>query len=1083
MEAPVSPVVGFKTVAPSLEGAVERAAALACLRHASAAAKWLSGPSGSGKSTLIASHLAATGKPCVWYRLDARDNDPAFFYANVAAAVERRTSCASAVPIFADDDREHELTFAARFFAALARQGSGIAIVFDDAHKIENDSVQRALAAFVAQASAEIWFIGEDPPPPSFFDAIAARRLALCNDVRLAFDVHECESLAATLRVASVEASDLAALTGGHAGALVLACELLRGVEMRATETERIVGKIHRHLLARLLERMPDARRELLLLTCLAPQLNAAIAHELAGAAAAAELEALCTQGLLRTTATERGPIYETHGLVRRGLDAELRERLGPEGARAWAMRTAAVLEAEGFDEDAFASFADCAAFEDAARLLEKIAERYARRRQVDLLQRSFQRVPRSIIDARPWLCIWAGQALLGVDEEAARGWFERAYAAFECASDGTGMRIAAARVVTAFGLEYGDLRTLDAWMERHDRAGGHEPIAPGSAYESVLMLGAICAALIRGAHGGDPDSLVRRLRILIDDDTAWLTPDEPVIAARLLIDHGRIFTTPDRAQAYALETRSRAERSDASALQRGRWNIAAAWAYYVDGQHARAQQYLDEAGRLAELCGSRRLAFELGMAQVDAALKCKDLTAAARGLATIESLAEDAPPAQRAQYARINARTLLLQSRLDEGLRWAQQAIETARIAGYSGAHARDFQVEHIYALAANERFDEAIVEADRLLAGLEEQQRDAALAIRDALRFFTSGGSDLGLLDATLKRAEALGFVHLLARARAPIARLCQVALAQGLHTEFVTRLIGIQRLLPPPLAGPEWPWHLRVRTLGGFELTIAGARYQPPHKIQDKPLDLLKLLITCQALGRDSVDREWIAERLWPDADATNARKSFDMTLSRLRKLVKDDDTILLSEGRVTLSPTRVWTDLTPLLRALRHAAAHRDNTARGVKPVVATALADITAVLDHYGGRYLPEEGDAPWLIAGREAVAAAVRSALLIADSVLEGRDDDRLIAALERALAADPTSEDLARALMRAFARRGRHSEAIRVYRRVREMLSIILSLPPSRETEQLRDDLYAKVSTGDAEERAQCDAQGRERP
>jgi pentatricopeptide repeat protein len=93
----------------------------------------------------------------------------------------------------------------------------------------------------------------------------------------------------------------------------------------------------------------------------------------------------------------------------------------------------------------------------------------------------------------------------------------------------------------------------------------------------------------------------------------------------------------------------------------------------------------------------------------------------------------------------------------------------------------------------------------------------------------------------------------------------------------------------------------------------------------------------------------------------------------------------------------------------------------------------------------------------------------VRSALLIADAVLEGRDDARLVPALERALAADPTSEDLARALMRALARRGEHAEAIRVYRRLREMLSIILGMPPSRETEQLRNELYARAPAGDA--------------
>src|SRR5437763_2078874 len=563
MEASASPVVGFKTVAPSLDGTIERPAALSSLRRPTAQAKWLSGPSGSGKSTLVASAVKANGKRCVWYRLDQRDDDPAFLYAGLAAAIEQQVPTARDLPLFADDDRENEPGFAERFFAAVVRNANGVAFVFDDAHNVEREPVQQALAAFVALASAEIWFVGQDRPPAPFFDAIASRRLAVCNEVQLAFDVRECESLAGTLRLESVGGADLAALTGGHAGALVLACELLRGARPNAATTERIVDKIHRHLLARLLERMPDSRRELLLRTCLAPQLNAAIVRALAGDDVVAELEALCAQGLLRAATAERGAIYEAHGLVRRGLESLLRERLGPEGMQGWTMRTATVLQAQGFDDDAFALLIDCGAFEAAADLFERMAEGYARRRQSDLLSRAISRIPDAALDARPWLCFRAVQSRLGIDEESARRWFERAYAAFERQGDASGMRGAAARVVTAFGLEHGDLRALDAWMERHDRAGRGEPIAPGSPYETVLSLGAICAAMIRGTHpaDGDPDALVRRLRLLIDDDTAWLTPDEPVIAARLLIDHGRIFTTPDRAQGYALETRARAER------------------------------------------------------------------------------------------------------------------------------------------------------------------------------------------------------------------------------------------------------------------------------------------------------------------------------------------------------------------------------------------------------------------------------------------------------------------------------------------------------------------------------------------
>src|SRR4051794_13093728 len=103
MDATVSPVVGFKTVAPSLDGTIERPAALKSLRRTTAAAKWLSGPSGSGKSTLVASQLKANGKRWVWYRIDERDNDPAFFYVNLATAIKCGIAEVCSLPVFADD--------------------------------------------------------------------------------------------------------------------------------------------------------------------------------------------------------------------------------------------------------------------------------------------------------------------------------------------------------------------------------------------------------------------------------------------------------------------------------------------------------------------------------------------------------------------------------------------------------------------------------------------------------------------------------------------------------------------------------------------------------------------------------------------------------------------------------------------------------------------------------------------------------------------------------------------------------------------------------------------------------------------
>jgi LuxR family maltose regulon positive regulatory protein len=1060
-----------KTAAPALGGMLARPRLEARLAQIAAPAKWLVAPSGTGKSTLVASYARGTRRTVVWYRLDPRDDDPAYFYDQLGSTLAVAIGKLPSFPRFLPEDRQREGQFAERFAAAFhSASRKRLIVVFDDAHRVREPARYDTLAHLVALADLrmEVVFVANTAAPPAFFDAIAARRLALCNDLPLEFEPSECVALAKGLRLVHPDGQALSALTGGHAAALVLACELLRGASAPSVEGHSVVDQIHLHLLDRMLDTASTPRRDLLERTAFAPQITLALAIELAGEEAAAELEPLAARGLLRRIANDGEPIYEAHGLVRRGMQTLLRKRRGVTELRQLSLATAAALQRHDAHEDAFALLIECDAPEAAAAVLENLAERYARSGEAALLARSLAQLPASVATSDPWLCFWAGQGLLGVDEATARDWFAQSYVGFERANDRNGMRLAAACVVTAFGLEYGDIRSMDEWMERHSRAGGDEAVPSGSAHEASLCLGVMCVAIARGAFppGFDTEALVARLGVLIDEPTAWLTPDQRVEAARLLIDYQRIFGTNEQAQAVVVATRAHAESEATSALQRGRYWIAAGVVYFEDGLHAPAVEFLARARRLVEETGSRRLAFGLGMHEVNFAMKRNDLEAAVARLSDLEALAIGATPAERAEHARYTARVLLIQGHAREGLRWAQEALKMAVIAGYTGGHTRAFRLECIYAQAANHRFTEAMAINDTFLQELEGGDRDAALALDSALRCLAGGLGDPDVLRNAFAYASKSGFVNMLARARDAIAPLCERALASDIEPDFVRRLIAIQNLDPPDGAGPSWPWPVRIRTLGGFELEIHGERYTPAHKTQDKPLELLKLLVTAQVLGRDSVNKLWVAERLWPDADTASGRKSLDMTVSRLRRLLSEEDAVLSQEGRLQLSPRHVWTDVAPLLRALSRVGRRRDEHASGRQ---STAAADVAAVIDLYRGPFLVDEDPPPWLIAGREAVTAAVRTALLTADTIFEGREDARLIPAIERAFAADPTSEDLARALMRAHARHGRQSEALVTYRRVREMLSIVLGVAPSTETERLKDEIYAAAAADPA--------------
>ena len=174
--------------------------------------------------------------------------------------------------------------------------------------------------------------------------------------------------------------------------------------------------------------------------------------------------------------------------------------------------------------------------------------------------------------------------------------------------------------------------------------------------------------------------------------------------------------------------------------LHRGRWLIIAAYFHVAGGEADKASKYLDEARALAKRFQASRLLFELGFASVDHWMKAQDLVHAMDELSDLHELATKAAPAQRAEYAKMMTRLLLLQGRLVEGLQWSEEAMRIALTAGYSGANLRAFEMELVYALAAND----CLSEAAGLVSRMEIEPREHRSAVECCLRFLLEGEKD---------------------------------------------------------------------------------------------------------------------------------------------------------------------------------------------------------------------------------------------------------------------------------------------------------------------------------------------------
>lgn len=276
--------------------------------------------------------------------------------------------------------------------------------------------------------------------------------------------------------------------------------------------------------------------------------------------------------------------------------------------------------------------------------------------------------------------------------------------------------------------------------------------------------------------------------------------------------------------------------------------------------------------------------------------------------------------------------------------------------------------------------------------------------------------------------------------------MAAMCAEALDAGIEAAYVKSLIRRFRLEAPMNASEAWPWCTKIYTLGCFKIWCNEERLEFNRKAPKKPLALLKALI---ALGSQSVPEERLMDALWPNEEGDFARKSLDINVHRLRKLLGTDDAIIVREEQVSLNPQLCWVDIWAFDRL--GAGIEEGNAAR------CDAASATDRALTLYQGEFLPSEANAPWALKQRERTRVRFSRLIESAAAGFEAANQwERAIGCYQRGLGADELAEQFHQGLMRCYKALGRHADAISAYRRLRQTLSVILGIAPSEASQSL---------------------------
>jgi DNA-binding SARP family transcriptional activator len=253
----------------------------------------------------------------------------------------------------------------------------------------------------------------------------------------------------------------------------------------------------------------------------------------------------------------------------------------------------------------------------------------------------------------------------------------------------------------------------------------------------------------------------------------------------------------------------------------------------------------------------------------------------------------------------------------------------------------------------------------------------------------------------------------------------------------------------------ANDQWPWPIRIRALGRFEVHVDGQVLQTA----GKPLTMLRRLVLH---GGRAVRIEELISALWPDRGG-KTRGVFDVTLMRLRKLLGRPEALLIRHGELALNPQLCWLDLW-----------HFDRCS----PPQGFEVDGITiSALKSYRGAFLPMDVGDPSSIAIRERLRAHFHAAVLHVGTHLERSGDwNQALQIYHHATQADPLVEDYYYRQMLCQVALGQSGEVRNTYERCRQRVSQEFNLQPSARLDRLLERANVTRSVNDGSDQSFTD-------
>jgi len=965
---------------------------------------WISAPAGSGKTSLVTSWLEGREHTCIWYQIDRSDQDPAsFFYYLRQAEASLNHRKQKLLPLCTADYLPDVASFTRRYFEELfarltvkrpagAEKGRPAFLVLDNYQEIPaespfHDILRQALEVIPREVTVIV--VSRTVAPPQFARLRANNRMALLGWSELRLSAEESSRILALHGLPAHPAllRELQAKADGWAAGLVLLTGMAKADGPAAhLSAERTPEEVFDYFANEVFKTFDDDTRKLLLKTAFAPCLSLAMAERLTGCQSAGRVLAeLSRNNYFTDWRAADTPVYQYHPLFRDFLRLQARRLWSAEELAERLRATARVLGEAGYPIEAAELFAEAGDHRGLAELVLAHAGALVEQGRSKTLWPWFEKLPPEAYAADPWLSFWRGAALHPYDMPGSLACYDAAFHGLVERGSKGGALLAWAGVGINIITEWREFSRLDRQIALlTPELEGQIGILPPDL--QARLLGAILLSFgFRQPGHGNVKLYEKRACELVLGNA--LSLESLLLLGSYLLIHYTKMGELVRAKVLLEVIEPRTRQKDLEVCPGlVLWRMLAASCY---GLAARKQRCLDGLAEALELSAATGIQIYDIFSLFYGAL-CGFIDA---DLRTVDAFLE-----------RIAA---------VQGAKGLIYPIVYRQILGWKQLVAGDYRsaLEHVEAALELTRSHEAPIEVGINLIARAQllfelgRREEAGLCLREVeegnathsayIRYMLSctlawvafQDGDPGEGETALARAMAIGaerrvLMHHFWSPRI-MGYLCCQALARGIEPEYVHELVARHQLIPdaelPP--GVNWPWPLKIYTLGHFQLETRGERLAFSGKKQAKPLSLLKALVVH---GEQGVPADSLCDLIWPDAEGDAAHSSLKMTLSRLRRLLGDARLVELKEGRLALNGNMCWVDAWAFRDLYARVEARPAGEGETLAPLVDQAIAI-------YHGEFLYGEKSEYWEIDYRERLQRKFRRLLRTREALEDAR--------------------------------------------------------------------------------------------